>query len=180
MRAADEKQIVIDKIEFETMSPEKMGKSHGGGGASRDNKWTVVDISYTVYPDPNSKEKVSFLEGASFKVNVEGRDGEASDAQITILTGEVAYLMLPMGKGFASFYIPPEVVTRYRVGQFNVNVQALLGGQVIDSKDKKREKEENWFARSDYKILPGLVLTQNQSPFILNDTDRYPVIKPKQ
>lgn len=166
------------------MTPEKIGRPRGASGASRDTKWTLVEFSYNVYPDPNSKEKVNYVDEITFKVSVEGRvqEGDARDAQTAVLTGEVTYMTVPLGKGYGSFYISPDAVARYRIGQFNINVQALIGGQVVDTKDKKKEKEEdaNWFTRSDYKILPGLLLNKNQSPFILNDTDRYPVIKPKQ
>ncbi len=184
LAASEEKRILIDKIETDTMTPDKLGRSRGSAGTGRD-KWVLIDFSYEVFPDPNSKEKVNFLDDVTFKISVEARAGEGDfrNAPVAILTAEVTYMLVPVGKGYGSFYISPDAVAAYHLDRFlsqcNINVQAVVGGQVVDSKDKKKD-EENWFARSDYKIISGIVLTKNQTPFILNDTDRYPVIKPKQ
>lgn len=182
--ASDEKRIIIDKVETDTVTAERTGKSRGSVGTGRD-KWILVEIAYEVFPDPASKEKTNYLEEATFKVNVEARAGEGDfrSAPVAILTAEVTYMNLPFGKGYASFYISPDAAGVYRLDRFlsqcNINAQALIGGQVVDSRDKRKD-EENWYSRSDYKVVPGVVMLKNQTPFILWDTDRYPVIKPKQ
>lgn len=179
VHAADDVPVLIDKVETDTMKPEKVGASRGGGGGSRDSKWVIIEFSYTVTPDKDSKNP--FIDEVQFKANIEARDG-AGDSRSTdpvILTGDVTYVCVPAGKGFGSLYIPPDVAARYSLdrylSQFNVNIQAFVGGQMVDSKDKRREQKEDWF--SGYKTVSGLVYNKMQSPFILNDTDRYPAIK---
>lgn len=182
-----DKQIIIDKVEAETIKAENFGRSRGGGGGSRDGKWIIIEFTYEVKPDSENKDKdhPPYVDELTFKVNIEGRltDGafNGSDAKVAILNGEVTYVAVPYGKGFGCFYISPDVAAYYHLdrflGQCNINVQALIGGQMVDSKDKKKD-DENWFSRSDYKIVSGLIMTKAQSPFLLMDIDRYPTIKP--
>lgn len=183
--ASDDKQILMEKVEMDWIKPEKLGSSRGASPTARDNKWILVEFAYTISPDPSAKEKVNFLDEVTFKVSVEGREGEGDErtAKTAILTGEVTYMAVPIGKGYGALYISPDVAAYYRIdkymSKFNVNVQALIGGQVVDFKDKRKD-DENWYTRADYKIVPGMLLNKQQSVFILNDTDRYPTIKPKQ
>lgn len=182
--ASDDKPVVMDKVESELVKPDSVGPRRSGGpSGGRDNKWVLVEFTYNVLGDPNAKEKINFMDEVTFKVSIEGRVGEGSAQQTAILQGEVTYMSVPLGKGWGSFYLSPDVAAQYHVdknlSQYNINVQAVVGGQTVDQKDKKRD-DENWYARSDYKMISGCVFTKNQTPFVLSDLDRYPTIKPKQ
>lgn len=162
---------------------DKMGTNRGSAPTAT-GKWILVEFSYEVKPDP-AKDKSTHLDEVQFKVSVEGTegDGDRKSTKTVILSGEVTYMVVPVGKGFGSMYIPADVAALYHIdkymSKYNVNVQVFVGGQLVDSKDKKSD-DENWFARPDYKNIPGMLLNKQQSPFVVNDTDRYPTIKPKQ
>lgn len=176
---AQDPVVFIDKVETEMITPEKLGAPRSGS-SGRPAKWVLVEFSYTVTPENRGE----YLEEVQFKANIEGDAATKDDRkqQPVILTGEVTYMQVPAGKGFGSLYISPDVATRYHIEQnlskFNVNVQAYVGGQMVDTKDKRKENDPNWFA--PYKSISGLVMNKTQSVFILNDTDRYPTVKPKQ
>lgn len=178
VRAAEDPVIFFDKVESEFVSPDKWGPTRPGG-SSRPAKWVLIEFNYTVTP----ANKAEYVDEVQFKANIEGDSATKEDRTQTpvMLTAEVTYMMVPAGKGFGSFYISPDVAARYHLtenlSKFNINIQAFVGGQKVDAKDKKRD-EENWYSK--YPTVAGLVLTKVQSPFILNDADRYPTIKPKQ
>lgn len=181
--AADDRRVVLDRVEMDQIKLDKMGTNRGSSPTAT-GKWILVEFSYEVKPDPE-KEKSTHLDEVQFKVSVEGSDGEGRKSDKTvILSGEVTYMAVPVGKGFGSMYIPADVAAIYHIDRYmsnyNVNVQAFVGGQLVDSKDKKSGEADNWFARPDFKNIPGMLLNKQQSPFVVNDTDRYPTIKPKQ
>lgn len=192
VRAADETPIVIEKVETDWVKAEKLGIPRGANSQRDQQKWLLVEITFTAYPDPKQDKpgkqaKLNFLDEVQFKVIVEGReeDGSPTNTNPVLLTGDVTYMMVPTApqgaKNFASFYIPSDVAARYHldkyITQFDVNAQALVGGQVADSKNKKSDDKADWYA--GYPTVDGKIFNKNQSPFILNDTDRYPTIKPK-
>jgi hypothetical protein len=173
--------ITLEKVETDTIRADRFGASRPGGG-SKEQKWIIIEFSFLTNPPKDKKN--DFLDEVQFKVMVEARedDGPLRGTTPVFLTGEVTYVCVStMGKGMGSFYISPDVAARYHIdrslSQLNVNVQAFINGQSVSSKDKRREDKDDWYA--NYKTIPNLVFTKNQSPFILNDLDRYPTIKPK-
>ncbi len=158
-----------------------------GSGASTggsDSKWLKVEFHYGVTP-----LKADYVDSVEFKVWIEGRDLLAPDAPgeeglAVALTGSVTYVNIPKGRdAYGVFYVHPSTLGRYSGKQgvsdferkFNVHVDALVNGRVVDNIDKNKEKDAAWY--QPLKALPGFVYRQNQSPFLLSDPSKYPAIK---
>jgi hypothetical protein len=164
------------------VDPPSMGNT--SSSPSGDNKWLKVEFRYGVTPG-----KGDYLDSVEFKVWIEGRDLYApnapSDEGLAVgLTGSVTYVNIAKGKDvYGVFYVHPSTMARYSSKQgytdyerkFNVHIQALVDGKDIDDADKNKEDDPTWFQ----KLTPisGFVYRQNQCPFLLNDSNRYPAIK---
>ena len=162
----------------------QLGSSEGGGGSDR-AQWLRVEWHYGVSP----KGAVPFVDAVEFRVWVEGRDLYATEATSAdgipvALTGTVTYVNLPeMRDAYGVMYIPPSTLTRYgsKAGptdfaeKFNVHVEAYVGGAKMDLFDKGKPQDPNWY--QSVKAIPNLLYRQDQCPFLLMDTSRYPQLK---
>jgi hypothetical protein len=168
------------------VSPTNVGGS--GGSGNSDLQWLKVEFHYSVAP-ANGK----FLDSAEFRVWIEGRDlyaPEAIAANSTQgvpvgLTGSVTYVNLVATKdAYGVFFLPPDTVARFSTARgpsdfdrnFNIHIEAYVGGTKVDYFDKNKEADGNWY-QTALKPLSGFVMLQNQTPFIVSDPDRYPPIK---
>jgi hypothetical protein len=159
-----------------------------GGGSSTPANWLRVEFHFSTTPNLTTK----FLDALQIKVWVEGRDLEAKDAPdptqgIAIgLTGTVNYINVPAGKDcYGVVYLHPNTLNRYNAGggfsdfdqKFNIHAQLLVGGTLMDEIDKKKETDPNWY--KTLRVVPNLIMRQDQTPFIVTDPDRYPQLKPQ-
>jgi hypothetical protein len=157
----------------------------GGSSSSSsgDTMWLKVELQYGVAPVTGN-----FLDAVEFKIWIEGVDMSVPDAETkgglsVALTGSVTYVNIAANKSaYAVFYVHPSTLARYSKSgssdfdrKFNIHVEANVGGAKMDFYDKKKEENSSWY--SQLKAIPGLVYTQNQCPFMLSDSDRYPAIK---
>lgn len=155
-----------------------------GGGSSSDTKWLKIEFKYTVAPT-----KGDYLDSVQFKIWVEGLDllapnAPGNDGVAVALTGSVTYVNIPKGKDiYGVFYVHPSTLGRYsKQGptdferKFNIHLDALIDGKVVDNIDKNKETDLTWYQKLTTTI-PGLVYQQNQSPFLLSDPSKYPAIK---
>jgi hypothetical protein len=158
-----------------------------GSPPGEPGQWLKVEFHYGTTPLVTTK----YLDEVQFKVWIEGLDADAlnpsqpSGKGVAVgLTGQVTYVNITPGKDiYGVFYVHPSTLGRYSSDRgyedfdrkFDVHVEAYVGGQLMDKIDKNKETDPNWFQA--LKPIPGLVYTQNQSPFLLTDVDRYPAIK---
>jgi hypothetical protein len=161
----------------------------GGGGsvganADTDQQWLKVEIHFSVAPAIGK-----FQDAAEFRIWIEGRDLFAPEAPnkegiAVALTGTVTYVNLPAGRdAYGVFFVPPDTLARYSTGRgpsdfdrtFNVHVEAYIAGTKVDYFDKNKENDANWYQQ--LKPLSGFVYRQDQTPFIVIDSNRYPPIK---
>ncbi len=156
--------IVIDKVESELIKPDRVGATRSGGN-TREQKWVLIEFTFAVTPPKEAK--TGFLEEVQFKVMVEARDedGPFRSTSPVFLSGDVTYICVPAStRTYGSFYIPADVAARYHIDknltQGNINVQAFVGGQMVDSKDKRPEDKDDWYA--NYKTIANLVFNKNQ------------------
>ena len=156
----------------------------GTAGGNNPSQWLKVELHYAT----TANLKAKYLDAIQFKIIIEGRDPDAVNSTggkgVAVgFTGEINYVNVPAGKDlYGVFYVHPSTLARYSLGgyedfdrKFNIHVEALIGGAQMDWFDKRPEKDLDW-----YKVLtpvPGLVYRQDQCPFIMADTDRYPAIK---
>jgi hypothetical protein len=163
----------------------QVGSTEGGGGGSDRAQWLRVEWHYAVSP----KGAVPFVDAIEFRVWVEGRDLYATEATTAdgipvALTGTVTYINLPeTHDAYGVMYVPPSTLARYgsKAGptdfaeKFNVHVEAYVGGTKMDLFDKEKPQDPNWY--QSLKAIPNLLYRQDQCPFLLTDTARYPQLK---
>jgi hypothetical protein len=156
----------------------------GGNDRSTAGQWFKVEFHYGVTPAVGD-----YLDSVTFKVWVEGRDmfdpqGEAGKGVAVALTGQVTYVNVLKGKDvYGVVYVHPSALGRYSGPggtsdfdrKFNIHVEADVDGKPVDTFDKNKETDPNWY--QPLKPVPGLLFLQNQSPFITTDPDRYPELK---
>jgi hypothetical protein len=149
------------------------------------DQWLKVEFHYGATP----ALKTDWVDAIEFKVWIEGIDLLAKDALVpgkgvaVALTGSVTYVNVRVNKDiYGVVYVHPSSLARYCERsytdfdrKFNVHVEAYVGGTKMDYFDKNREKDPNWF--QPLRAVPGLVFQQNQTPFLLTDTTRYPALK---
>ena len=163
-----------------------VGSTSGGGGTDNTN-WLKVEFHYGV--NPTDPQKYPWVDSVQFKVWIEGRDEYASNIppgskEVAVcLTGSVTYVNLQQARdGYGVFYVHPLTLARYcGVGstedfdrKFNIHIEAYVGGKLVDYFDKNKDVDKWWTAPT---AVPNLVLRQDQSPFVMADTIRYPMIK---
>ncbi len=149
-------------------------------------KWLKVEFHYGTTPALKTK----FLDTVEFKVWIEGLDMLATNAQGgkgvgVALTGSVNYVNIPAGKDlYGVFYVHPSTLARYSSDRgyedferkFDVHIEAYAGGAMMDEINKNKEQDPlKWF--QPLTAIPNLVYRQDQTPFLLTDSDRYPAIK---
>jgi hypothetical protein len=157
-------------------------------GGSSEGQWLKIEFHYAAVPQPPapSQPPPKFVDSAEFRVWIEGRDMFSKVAPIVAvgLTGSVTYLNIPAGRdNYGVFYVPPATLNRYSSDQgptdfdrtFDIHIEAYVNGTLVDYFNKNKESDLNWFS----KLTPvaGEVYTQNQTPFIVSDPDKYPPIK---
>jgi len=164
------------------------------GGSSTDNSnWLKVEWHYGINPaDP---KKFPWIDSVQFKVYVEARDLYSSavppgsqDGVAICLTGSVTYLNLAQARdGYGVVYLHPSTLARYAGNggtedfdrKFNVKVEAYVGGKLVDyqSKNPHDKGGPDWNKIITVSV-PNLVLRQDQTPFLMADSIRYPMLKP--
>ena len=178
---ANQEAITVSFVKAPNISTENSSYS---GGSDETTQWLKVEFHYAVQPATGD-----FLDSAEFKIWIEGRDLLATDAPtkegIAVgFTGSVTYVNIPKGKDqYGVFYVHPSTLARYNTGlgptdfdrKFNIHIEAFVGGAKMDYFDKKKEPDLNWYQQ--LRAIPGLVYRQNQTPFIVSDSARYPAIK---
>jgi hypothetical protein len=101
------------------------------------------------------------------------------------LTGEETYLNIPMARDcYGVFYVHPGTLVRYGGdrGQdnfdrkYNIHIEAYVNGALMDRIDRWPEDNPDWW--KPLRATPSLVLRSDQSPFIITDTSKYPMLKP--
>ena len=171
----------------ETLVPPPNVGSTGSGSTSNPDQWMKIEFHYAVVP----QTAVPYVDAAEFKVWVEARDLYAPNAPAevgfaVVLTGSLTYINMPAGHdAYGVFYIHPSTLARYSAKggiedfdrKFNVHIEASVGGVLSDYYDKIPHDPggADWFKAP--RAVTGLVLRQDQSPFVLADVDRYPAIK---
>jgi hypothetical protein len=166
-------------------APQLGETASGGGGGTERGQWLRVEWHYTIAP----KTPVPFVDAIEFRVWVEGRDLYATEATTAdgipvALTGAVTYINLPeMRDGYGAIYVHPSTLARYGskdasdfTEKFNVHVEAYVGGVKMDFFDKNKPQDPNWY--QTLKAVPNLLIRQDQCPFIIDDSARYPQLKP--
>jgi hypothetical protein len=159
----------------------------GGTGTSTSDagQWLKVEFHYGT----TSLFTANYLDQVEFKIWIEGRDRSAPTPQFPQgfavgLTGSVVYVNIPAGKDiYGVFYVHPSTLGRYSTERgytdfdrkFDIHIQALIGGVLMDEIDKNKGEQPGWFQA--LRPVPDLVYRQNQSPFMLSDPDRYPAIR---
>ena len=167
-------------------APYVMSPDSTTSAPSAPGKWLKVEFHYGTTPALMTK----YVDAVEFKVWIEGLDLLATDAPVpgkgvaVGLTGSVTYVNIPAGKDcYGVFYVHPSTLGRYSTDRgyedfdrkFNVHIEAYVGGALMDAIDKNKEKDPNWYQQ--LRVIPNLVYRQDQSPFLLTDSDRYPAIK---
>jgi hypothetical protein len=163
-----------------------MGSSDSSAPSTGEAKqWLKVEFHYGITPAVGS-----FQDAVEFKVWIEGLDLLAPDAPVkgkgvaVGLTGSVTYVNIPAGKDlYGVFYVHPSTLARYSSDRgyedfdrkFDVHIAAFVGGAEMDHFDKNKEKDPNWFQQ--LRAIPNLVYRQDQCPFLISNSDRYPAIK---
>jgi hypothetical protein len=164
----------------------QLASATGGDQSSQSPQWLRVEWHYQITP----KTPTPFVDAIEFRVWVEGRDLYAPEATTAdgipvALTGSVTYINVPQTRdGYGSIYLHPSTLARYgsKLGsgdfteKFNVHVEAYVGGAKMDFFDKNKPQDPNWY--QTLKAIPNLLLRQDQCPFIVSDSGRYPQIKP--
>ena len=155
------------------------------GGSSNPAQWLKVEFHYATTPNLKTK----FLDAVQFKIWIEGLDPDAVNSTggkgVAVgFTGEVTYINIVAGKDvYGVFYVHPSTLARYSSDRgaedydrkFNIHLEAYVDGALQDYFNKRPEKDLDWF--KVLKPITGLVFRQDQCPFILADTDRYPAMK---
>jgi hypothetical protein len=156
--------------------------------SSEPGKWLKVEFHYGTTPLVTAA--YPYVDAIEFKVWIEGLDLFAKDAPVpgkgvaVGLTGSVTYVSVPMGKDiYGVFYVHPSILARYSSERgytdfdrkFDVHVEAYVGGALMDAVDKNKEEDPKWFQQ--LKAIPDLVYRQDQCPFLVSNSDRYPAIK---
>ena len=176
-----------DAIVTSFVTAANLGGTSSSSSSDANTQWLKVEIHYSVTPATGD-----FLDSVEFKIWIEGRDlldtssTNPDEGTAIGLTGDVTYVNVPKGKDdYGVFYVHPDTLTRYSTArgytdfdrQFDIHVQVFVGGALMDEIDKNQGKETDpkWFQA--LKPIAGLVYRQNQSPFILADSSRYPAIK---
>jgi hypothetical protein len=158
--------------------------------AGEPGQWLKVEFHYGTTPVVTSA--YPYVDSAEFKVWIEGLDLFAKNAPVpgqgaaVALTGSVTYVNIPMGKDiYGVFYVHPSVLARYSSDhgytdfdrKFDIHIEAYVGGVLVDEVNKNKEDDPlNWF--KPLTPISGLVYRQDQCPFLVSNSDRYPMIKP--
>jgi len=157
----------------------------GSGSANNATQWLKVEFHYATTPNLKTK----YLDAVQFKITIEGLDPEAVNSTggkgVAVgFTGEVTYLNVAAGKDiYGVFYVHPSTLARYSSDRgaedydrkFDIHLEAYVDGALQDYFNKRPEKDPDWY--KVLKPITGLVFRQDQSPFIMADTDRYPAMK---
>jgi hypothetical protein len=176
-----------------TLLPAPVVGSTSGGSSTEGTNWLKVEWHYGVNP-PDPK-KNPWIDSVQFKVYVEARDlynaGVPAGSQngvAVLLTGAVTYLNLTTARdAYGVVYIHPSTLVRYCGSgspedfdrKFNVKVEAYVGGKLVDyqSKNTNDKGGPDW-NKAITIAVPNFVLRQDQTPFLMADTIRYPMLKP--
>lgn len=156
-----------------------------GSGDSSDAQWLKVEFHYSVTPVAPLK----FVDSVEFRIWIEGRDLYSPQATTkeglpVALTDTITYVNLAATHdAYGCFYIPPGTLARYSTERgpssfdrdFDIHIEAYVGGVKVDYFDKNKETDANWYQQ--LTPLTGFVYRQDQSPFILTDANKYPPIK---
>lgn len=176
---AQDAAVKFDKVEAEFGQPPNVG-AKGLPRARSPKNWMIVNFNYESFP----YEGQDFLDEITFKVYIEGaekEDAKDRDGVTVVLTGEVTYINIPAGKDINGvFFVNADAVERYdierKTNTFNIRVEAMEKGKLADFVEKnRREDSEDWFTA--YGKKEGLVLNQNQSPWVSSSVSAFPQIK---
>jgi hypothetical protein len=161
--------------------------STSGGAAADTTNWLKVELHFGV--NPEHADKYPWVDSMQLKIWIEGRDLYAQNAPpggqgvAVCLTGSVTYINLQQARdAYGVFYVHPNVLARYCGAgtyedfdrKFNIHVEAYVGGKLVDYFDKRKDVDKWW---TQPVQVPNLVCRQDQSPFLMADTVRYPMIK---
>jgi hypothetical protein len=163
-------------------APNVGGNSGTTPGAT--DQWLKVEFHYGT----TKNLLTPYLDAAEFKVWIEGFDPLATNAQGSkgigvAFTGSVTYVNIAAGKDiYGVFYVHPSTLGRFSSRstdyerKYDIHMQALVGGAVMDEINKNKETDIlGWY--KPLTVIPNLVYRQDQSPFLMADTSRYPAIK---
>jgi hypothetical protein len=179
---ANEEPILTTLVQAPTL-----GSSSGSSSSSNTAQWLKVEFHYGTTAILTTK----YLDEIQFKVWIEGRDLQAKNAPpggqgvAVALTGTVTYVNVPAGKDlYGVFYVHPDTLGRYSDDRgseqferkYDVHLEAYVGGTLMDAVNKNKEDDPlKWF--QPLVPIANLVYRQDQSPFALSDSGRYPAIK---
>ena len=176
---AGEGPVLIERVTAEFIDGVKYQSNYRDAGVGETKeKWLEIRAIYEVRPEP----AVS-LEDLQFKVFVEGVEvpegGKAKEGLAVLLTSETTFINVGKGKWAVAFYVHPSMVAHFGgAAQFekkNVHLEAYSGGKLLTAKDKKEEKDPDWF--TPVKKVADCVYTKDQSPFAFVDLTAYPAVK---
>jgi hypothetical protein len=176
----------LDAITVSFVAPPDLGGTGTGSTDADATQWLKVEFHYGTTPNL----KTNFLDEVEFRVWIEGLDLLATDAPVkgegvaVGLTGTVTYINVPANKDiYGSFYVHPSTLSRYTSTRgtsdfekkFDVHIEAYVGGVLMDAIDKNKGEVAGWHLK--LRPIPNLVYRQNQCPFMISDSSRYPAIK---
>jgi hypothetical protein len=156
-----------------------------GNPAGGDTNWFKVEWHYGA----TGNFKARYLDAVEFKVWVEGFDPDAKNAAgglgaSVAFTGDVNYVNVPNSKDlYGVVYLHPSTLARYSSPRgsedydrkFDVHVEAYVDGVLVDRIDKNKGEKDDWY--KPFTVIPDLVFRQDQTPFVMADSDRYPAMK---
>jgi len=158
------------------------------GSAGDVGNWMKVEFHYGV--NPEHPDKYPWVNSAQFKVWIEGRDlydpkapAGSQEGVAVCLTGSVTYINLQQARdAYGVFYVHPSVLARYCGSgtyenfdrKYNIHIEAYVGGKLVDYFDKTKDADKWWTLPVQ---VPNLVCRQDQTPFVVADTSRYPQAK---
>jgi hypothetical protein len=176
---AGESPVTIEKVTTEFIDAVRYQANYRESGLG-DNKaqWLEVRGIYEVKPEPATS-----LPNLQFKVFIEGVEipegGKAQDGLAVLLTSETSFVNVGKGKWAVAFYVHPSTAEQFggaaHFDRKNVHLEAYVGSEMVAAKDKKEEKDPNWF--SPIKKVAGEVYTKEKSPFAFVDLPAYPATK---
>ena len=178
----------IDGVTATLVTCPSLGSVGNQSQPSQPKQWLKVELHYKVSP-PNN---LPFLDAVQFKVWVEGADLLAPDAPpsgqgvAVAMTGQVTYVNIPAARdAYAAFYVHPAALARYSSSttgnqddftrRFNTHAEAYVSGTKVDFYDRRKEDDLSWYTK--LRPIVGMIYNQNECPFFLSDTSRYPQIK---
>jgi hypothetical protein len=138
------------------------------GGSSKAGKWLEVEVTFDWTP---RKPEPKYLDDLEVNTFILLSNKTRENPKGTLLTGSVAHVHTPQGKGMHSVvYVEPRALERLFDGKLPVNVRQAVegvgvtitrGGTVVA--EKTTQGRGQWW--TEFEGVSGMVLNKSQTPF---------------